>query len=244
MRIDLNADVGEGYDDAALYDIVSSVNVACGAHAGDLDTMMRACDRAKARGIAIGAHPGYPDRSSMGRDPIDMSLIQIKASVLEQIETLAKVARRHLSAVKHVKPHGALYNQAATDPVLAMVIAEAVHHAHPMLRLIGLAGSSLPAAGRECKLAVADEAFADRRYRSDATLAPRSHADALIEDPADAATQAIAIAEGHPIETVDGASIVVRAQTICVHADTPGARDIAGAVRTALEHRGIAVAPL
>ncbi len=244
MRIDLNADVGEGYDDEPLFEVVSSVNVACGGHAGDVDTMMRACDRAKAHGITIGAHPGYADRASMGRDNMMMPLIDIRALVMEQIETLSKVARRHLAAVKHVKPHGALYNQAATDPVLALTIAEAVREAHPMLRLIGLAGSSLPAAGRELRLAVAEEAFADRRYMRDGTLAPRSRDDALIEDPGEAARQALAIAEGAPIETVDGTSFTVSADTICVHADTPGALEIAGAVRRALEDRGILIAPL
>jgi len=244
MRIDLNADVGEGFEDTPLYQIVSSVNIACGAHAGDPDTMMRACDLAKARGIAIGAHPGYPDRAGMGRDEMTMPLTQVRSLVLEQIETLTKIARRHLTAIKHVKPHGALYNQASADPVLALTIAEAVREAHPMLRLIGLAGSSLPAAGRELQLAVADEAFADRRYRADGSLAPRSHGDALIEDPSEAATQALALADGSPIDTIDGAPIVVRAQTICVHADTPGSLEIAREVRAALERRGIAIAPL
>jgi 5-oxoprolinase (ATP-hydrolysing) subunit A len=244
MRIDLNADVGEGFDDDPLYDIVSSVNVACGGHAGDTDTMMRACDLAKARGVTIGAHPGYPDRETMGRATMTLPLTDIKALVLEQIETLTRVARRHLSAIKHVKPHGALYNEAAVDPVLALTIAEAVREAHPMLRLVGLAGSSLPAAGREMKLAVGDEAFADRRYLKDGTLAPRVRADALIEDPSAAAAQAVALAQGRPIETVDGTSFTVQATTICVHADTPGALEIARAVRAALESHGIGIAPL
>ena len=244
MNIDINADVGEGFDDEPLYSVVSSVNIACGAHAGDDETMGRALDLALKHRVAPGAHPGYPDRESMGRRPLDMNQADLRSSIREQIEALRHLARLKSTALSHVKPHGALYNQAAGDPWLATNLAEAIRSANPKLRLVGLAGSWLPAAGRSAKLKVAEEGFADRRYRADGSLAPRDHPDALITDPAAAAEQALVVARGAPVETVDGRSVRIHASTICVHADTPGALENARAVRTALERAGFTVAAL
>ena len=245
MNIDLNADVGEGFDDEPLYDIVSSVNIACGAHAGDEETMGRAIDLALKFPVSIGAHPGYPDRESMGRGELNMPRNELRATIREQISTLRHVARTRSARVMHVKPHGALYNEAAGDPWLASSVAETiVSLAPPKLRLIALSGSWLAAAGRSTRLMVAEEGFADRRYRKDGTLAPRGEPDALITDPYTAAAQALAIARGAPIEPVDGSSVTIHASSICVHADTPGAVENARAVRTALERAGFTIAPL
>jgi len=244
MNIDINADVGEGFDDDPLYAVVSSVNIACGAHAGDDETMARAIELALKHGVAPGAHPGYPDRENMGRRPLDMSPKDLRSSIRGQIDRIRHVARLHSTALGHVKPHGALYNEAAVDPWLASTVADAVKTANPRLRLIGLAGSWLVAAGRSATLKIAEEGFADRRYRADGTLAPRDHPDALITDPAQAAAQALVVARGAPVDTVDGRSVRIHASTICVHADTPGALENARAVRAALERAGFTVAAL
>ena len=244
MNIDLNADVGEGFDDAPLYDIVSSVNIACGAHAGDDDTMARAIELGVKRAVSIGAHPGYPDRENMGRKPLPMHRAELLVSIRDQIGRLRRIATKRGTAIVHVKPHGALYNEAAGDPWLAATVADAIGSLRPKPRLIALSGSWLAAAGRSAALLVADEGFADRRYRKDGTLAPRDRPDALITDPAAAAEQALAIARGAPIEPVDGSSVTVHASSICVHADTPGAVESARAVRAALERVGFTIAPL
>jgi len=245
MNIDLNADVGEGFDDEPLYDIVSSVNIACGAHAGDDETMAHAIDLALKRPVSIGAHPGYADRAGMGRKALDLPRREVRAAIRDQVTALRHIARTRSARVMHVKPHGALYNQAAGDPWLASTVAEAVASlAPPSLRLIALSGSWLSAAGRSTRLLIADEGFADRRYRKDGTLAPRGTPDALITDPTAAAQQALAIARGTPIEPVDGSSVTVHASSICVHADTPGAVENARAVRAALERAGFTIAPL
>jgi UPF0271 protein len=245
MNIDLNADVGEGSDDAPLYDIVSSVNIACGAHAGDDETMARAVALALERRVSIGAHPGYADRESMGRRDLDLPRTRVRATIRDQVTALRHIARARSARVTHVKPHGALYNRAAEDPWLASTIAEATASlAPPKLRLIALSGSWLSAAGRTAKLLVADEGFADRRYRKDGTLAPRDGSDALITDPKLAAEQALAIARAQPIQPVDGTSVTVHASSICVHSDTPGAVENARAVRAALERAGFTIAAL
>jgi len=244
VNIDLNADVGEGADDAPLYDIVSSVNIACGAHAGDDETMARAIERGVKRTVSIGAHPSYPDRENMGRKPLAMHKAELRVAIRDQIGRLRRIAAQRGATIMHVKPHGALYNEAAGDPWLAATIADAIGSLKPKPRLIALSGSWLAAAGRSATLLVADEGFADRRYRKDGTLAPRDTPDALITDPSTAAEQALAIARGTPIEPVDGSSVTIHASSICVHADTPGAVENARAVRAALERAGFTIAPL
>jgi 5-oxoprolinase (ATP-hydrolysing) subunit A len=244
VRIDLSADVGEGADDLPLFPSLTSVSVACGAHAGDASTMRSCVAEAKRLGVAVGAHPSYPDREHFGRVAMKMPAAELAATLDQQVRALAAMCADAGVPLGHVKPHGALYNQAALDPSLAATIAEAVRGFDPGLILVGLAGSVMLAVAADAGLRVAAEAFADRRYRADGTLASRGTPDALIDDPAAAAAQAVAIARGESIRTIDGASLAIAAGTICLHSDTPGALDIAGAVRRALEDAGVEVAPL
>lgn len=244
MRIDLSADVGEGADDFPIFPLVTSVSVACGAHAGDEDTMDRCVAEAKRLGVAVGAHPGYPDREGFGRRPLDISDEDLTATLLDQIAALRRVCDRSAVPLSHVKPHGALYNGAALDASVAAIVARAVGKAGPGLILVGLAGSEMIRAAANAGIPAAGEAFADRRYMPDASLAPRGLTDALITEPSAAAAQAVAIARGEPVEALGGRSLRIEAATICLHADTPGAADIARAVRDALDRAGVEVAPL
>lgn len=246
MRIDLNADVGESFgawplgEDEALIPHVSSVNVAAGLHAGDPATIRRTVDLAIRHGAAIGAHPGYPDLAGFGRRAMALPPDEIEASVLYQVGAVAAFARAAGGTLRHVKAHGALYNRAARDERAAAAIARAVRSFDPALVLVGLAGSALVSAGRDAGLAVAEEAFADRAYEVDGTLRPREHPDAVLDAPASAAAQALAIARGE-LAAIDGTPLAIRADTICVHGDLPGAADRARAVRAALAAEGIDV---
>jgi UPF0271 protein len=228
MILDLNCDMGEMEDapyEAALMEYITSANIACGGHAGDEGTMERTARLAIARGVRIGAHPSYPDRANFGRIEIPMPAAEIERMVRRQIERLDAVVRSLGGRIVHVKPHGALYNVAARNAEVARAIAGAVAAWDPRATLFGLAGSAMLDVWREMGMAVAAEAFADRRYEPDGTLRPRQFADALITDPREAARQALRFArEG-------------RAQTICVHGDTPGAVDILKACHEALPYQ-------
>jgi UPF0271 protein len=240
MRIDLNADVGEGFeDDEALIPLVTSVNVACGAHAGDGETIARTIERAMAAGVAVGAHPSYPDRDGFGRREMRLSPADLRATLVEQIRAVAEAAHAAGSALRHVKPHGALYNVAARDPDIAAIVAGAVRAISPDLVLVGLAGSASLDAARAAGLAVAAEAFADRRYEPDGRLRDRRHPDALIDDPAAAGEQAVAIVRDGRVTAIDGTPVVVAAESLCVHGDQPGAAARARGVRVALEAHGV-----
>jgi UPF0271 protein len=223
--MDLNCDMGELEDarhEAALMEYVTSANIACGGHAGDEASMERTARLAIARGVRIGAHPGYPDRANFGRIAIAMPAAEIEGTVRRQIERLDAVVRSLGGRIVHVKPHGALYNAAVRNTEVARAIAGGVAAWDPRVTLFGLAGSAMLDVWREMGLAVAAEAYADRRYEPDGTLRPRQFADALITDPREAARQALRFArEGN-------------VQTICVHGDTPGAVDILKACREAL----------
>ena len=246
MRIDLNADVGESFgawplgEDDELIPWVSSVNVAAGLHAGDPRTIERTVALALRHGVAIGAHPGYPDLAGFGRRAIAMSPDEIEASVLYQVGAVEAFTRASGGRLQHVKAHGALYNRAAADREAADAIARAVQRFDPGLVLVGLAGSRLIAAGQVAGLAVAEEAFADRRYEPDGSLRSREHDDAVLDDPADAAAQAVAIVRGE-LRARDGTPIALRADTICVHGDLPGAAARARAVREALAAASVEV---
>jgi UPF0271 protein len=250
LAVDLNADVGESYgawtmgDDAALLPLVTSANVACGAHAGDPLVMARTVALAARLGVAVGAHPGYPDRDGFGRRDLPMAADELRASLLAQLGALEAVARAAGVPVLHVKPHGALYNRAARDPALAEVVAEAVRAVSGELVLVGLAGSALEAAGGSAGLRVAAEAFADRAYAADGGLRSRSLPDAVHDDPAVAAAQARSIVLEGRVRADDGSWIAVRADTLCIHGDSPGAPAIAAAVRAALGEAGVALVPL
>jgi len=247
--IDLNADVGESFGpwaigaDEALVPLVSSVNIACGAHAGDATTILRTAALAVRHGVAIGAHPGYPDLAGFGRRDLEMTTDELRATLVVQVGAVVAGARVAGAAVRHVKPHGAMYNRAAHDPVMAETIAMAIRDLDPALVLVGLAGSASIEAGLAAGLRVAREGFADRRYEPDGSLRSRRLEGALLE-PAEAAAQAVSIARKGIVIAMDGSSVRVQADTICVHGDSPDAVETAKAVRAALAGAGIAVAAL
>jgi 5-oxoprolinase (ATP-hydrolysing) subunit A len=241
--IDLNADLGEGFaTDAEVLSLVSSANIACGFHAGDPLVMRETVAGAVRGGAVIGAHPGYPDRDGFGRRDLDASPAEITAYVIYQIGALDAVCRAAGTRVRYVKPHGALYNRAATDPVAAAAIASGVHLVDPTLTLLGLAGSQLITAARAAGLATASEAFADRGYRRDGTLAPRSIAGAVITDPEAVARRAARLVIDGRVETIDGYSLAIEADSLCVHGDTAGAASLLRLVRQRLAADGVRIA--
>jgi UPF0271 protein len=240
--IDLNCDLGEGYPaDAELMQFVTSANIACGGHAGDETTMRATVRLALANGVAVGAHPGYADKDNFGRTALDLTTDEISALVAEQVTLLKWIAADEGSAVSHVKPHGALYNQAAQDEKVAAAVVDAVKYVDPSLVLFGLAGSVLIEGGRREGLRVFGEAFADRRYTSKGRLAPRSKDGAVIQDPQAAADQALKIVMGQPVPTIDGGYVTIEAQTICMHGDGISAVPAARLIRAFLEENGICV---
>jgi 5-oxoprolinase (ATP-hydrolysing) subunit A len=224
MKVDINCDMGESPEavedgtQEALMEHITSVNIACGGHAGDEQTMRLTVAQARRHSLAIGAHPGYPDRVHFGRMDLDMPLEAVEQTVYDQIRALATIA----TEIVHVKPHGALYNQAVTDPALAAAIARGTARFSRDVLLVGLADSRMLDVFRDHGFRAIAEAFADRRYEADGTLRSRRFADALIQDPQDAAAQAVSIWKSG------------RAQSICIHSDTPGAVSIAAAVARAL----------
>lgn len=248
--IDLNADVGESLGpwpmgaDEALIPLVSSVNVACGGHAGDPLTMRRTVRIALDAGVAVGAHPGYPDLVGFGRRELAMAPDELAASVLAQTGALAAVARAEGGALRHVKPHGAMYHRLASDRAAAEAVAAAIASLDPSLVVVGPPGSALLEAAARAGLPVAVEAFADRAYEPDGRLRSRTLAGALHEDPVAAAAQAVGIARDGTVTATDGSSIAITADTICLHGDTPGAPAIAREVRAALAAAGIDVRAL
>ena len=244
MSVDLNADVGEGMDDAELMPYVTSANVACGMHAGDPVTMDQTVELALSRGVRVGAHPGYPDRENFGRVAIEMAADEIENLVVYQVSALEGFVRSRGSRLTHVKPHGALYHSGAEFPDVARAIAEGVRRVGTELVLVGASGSMLIGAGREAGLPVAEEAFADRRYRSDGTLVPRGRPNALITDPDEAAEQAVQLARDGVVVADDSTRISVRADTICLHGDTPGAAEIARRIHERFRSAGIRIAPV
>jgi 5-oxoprolinase (ATP-hydrolysing) subunit A len=244
-RIDLNCDMGEMPEAIAdgtqesLMPSLTSVNIACGGHAGDASTMKATIEQALRWKLAIGAHPGYPDRANFGRVALDLPSQAIADSVFEQVRTFAEIAAGCGARVVHVKPHGALYNQAAGDRVVAQAIADGVRRWSRDVTLVGLAGSLMLDVFRDAGFRVAAEAFADRRYETDGTLRARKFEDALLSDPAEAAQQALRIVEQGTVVASGGAEIAVNAQTICIHGDTPGAPKIAAAVAQTLRQAGV-----
>lgn len=244
MAVDLNADLGEGMDDSALLPYLSSANVACGLHAGDPTVMDSTVEQALARGVRVGAHPGYPDRENFGRVQMEMSSEAIEGLVLYQIAALEGFVRSRGGKLTHVKPHGALYHAGAQSRDVARAIAEGVRRAGPELVVVGQPGTLLLEAAREAGLPVAAEAFADRRYRSDGTLVARGEEGALLTDPEEAAEQALHLARDRFVLAQDGTRVVVQADTICVHGDTPGAPEIARLIRERFRREGIVVSAL
>jgi UPF0271 protein len=246
--IDLNCDLGERDDLAPhvqelLLACVTSANIACGAHAGSEELMRLTVRQALRRGVAIGAHPGYPDRENFGRLEMAMPLEELESSVERQILTLLRIATREGAELRYVKPHGALYNQAARDERLAAAIARAAARVRPDLWLVGLAGSQMLTVWTDAGFRVAAEAFADRQYEPDGTLRARVHSGSLLQDPAAAAAQALRIALQGEAVAWNGSIVRIQAQTLCIHGDNPGAVAIARAVRRRLEHSAVQVCP-
>jgi UPF0271 protein len=234
--IDLNCDLGEGAGcEAALIPLITSANIACGAHAGDAATMRATVALARAQGVAVGAHPGFADRVNFGRVEHPLTTDALHHLVTNQIEAL-----RALGPVRHVKPHGALYNVAARDRTVAAVIADAVYACDPNLVLFGLAGSELVRAGQARGLRVAHEVFADRTYQADGSLTPRARPDALITDAAVAVAQVIRMVREGVVRATDGTTVAVVADTVCLHGD--GAHAVAFAQQLGRELRAAGIA--
>jgi UPF0271 protein len=244
--MDLNCDMGESFGrwrlghDAELLEIVTSANIACGYHAGDPLSITAVVREAVERGVALGAHPSYPDLSGFGRRSMRMAPAEVEAMVLYQIGALDAIVRAAGSRLRHVKPHGALYNDAARDEALARAIASAVAR-YGDLRLFALPNSALAHAAADAGVPTWREAFCDRAYEDDGSLRSRRLAGALVQDPEAAARQALDVAVHRRVRTYSGATMAMEAETLCVHGDTPGAVDIARSVRTALERAGVRV---
>jgi UPF0271 protein len=245
--IDLNADLGEGFGawvmgaDEALLDQVTSANIACGFHAGDPRTMDSAVAMAAARGVAIGAHVSYPDLVGFGRRQLRVSAEELITDVLYQIGALEAFCRRHGTAVRYVKAHGALYNDLAGDQQLASALGQAVAGYDSNLSVLVLAGSPAAEVLRQQGLRVVAEGFADRGYSADGRLIPRGRPGAVLTDPAGVAERGWRIATGTPIEADDGSPMVLNVDSLCVHGDTPGAVDVARELRAVLSARAVEV---
>jgi UPF0271 protein len=250
LRIDLNSDLGEGFGpfrvgaDEALFPLISSANVACGFHGGDSLMMEQTVARAKAHGVAVGAHPGYPDRGGFGRRAMAATPAEIRADVLYQLGAFAGFCRAAGVPMQHVKAHGALYNQAVGDIAVATAIARAVRDLDPALLFFAIPGSALDEAGQEAGLTVVREAFADRAYEADGSLVPRSRAGAVIEDAALVADRMVRLVREGVIETIDGDLISMTADTICIHSDTPTAGDLAHTLSMRFASEGIEIRPV
>jgi len=250
FSIDINADLGEFRDsllngsDFELMRYITSANVACGRHAGDEHTMSETLIAAKKLKVAVGAHPGYPDRENFGRVEMPLPPAEIEALVREQIVALMKIADSLDMRLVHVKPHGALYHAANKNNEVAEAIGRAAKVLDPQLIMVGQAGYATLEVWRSMGLQTAAEAFADRAYEPDGTLRKRTLAGALLEDPAQAAEQALSIATQHKVICGDGRELPVEAQTICIHSDTPGSAAIAREVKQRLKAAGVLVRAL
>jgi UPF0271 protein len=250
MHIDLNSDVGESFgayrlgDDDAVIASISSANVACGFHAGDPAVMRRTVQLARDAGVAIGAHPGFPDLGGFGRREMRASPREVEDMVVYQIGALMAIARAEGARVAHVKAHGALYNMAVRDGALADAIARGVASVDPGLLLFGLPGSELLRAGRDAGLAVVAEGFADRAYQADGSLVPRTASGAVVDDVDEVVRRSMRLVREGRVASIDGGDLAMPVQTLCVHGDTPGAAALARQLRAGLESRGVAVRPV
>lgn len=240
--IDLNADLGEGdaYDDELLH-IVTSCNVACGGHAGDQDSMAATVRAAMINGVNVGAHPGYPDRDGFGRISGYLRGDALYQSLAEQLTAIADIAAQLGTRLMHVKPHGALYNDAIADGELAYVVARAVAELHGDPAFVGMANTKLQTAAERHGLEFVAEAFVDRAYEADGTLVSRSEPGAVHAELSLITTQAVRLAKEGQVTARNGAVIDVQADTLCIHGDTPGAAEAARAVRDVLENQGVEI---
>jgi len=246
--IDLNADLGEytglagASRDAAILDVVTSANIACGVHAGDREVMQRTVDAAFTRGVAIGAHPSFPDREGFGRREMKMSPAALSDEIVSQIESLRECCDSAGARLQYVKPHGALYNVATREESVARIIAEAVRRVDASLVLLGLFGSPMIVEGERATLTVATEGFPDRGYLADGTLVPRSREEAVLHDAKTVANRAIIMARDGYVESADGTRVIVSPDSLCIHGDNPEALELVRKTREALEASGLIVA--
>ena len=242
LLIDLNADLGEGagHDDELLA-LVTSANIACGFHAGDANTIRRSIEAARDRGVAVGAHPSLFDRENFGRKELPVTPEQVFDAVTYQLGVFQAIAEAAGLRPNHVKPHGALYNMGVRDETIADAIARAIAKVDSSLILFAPDNSELARAGVVNGLSIAREVFADRNYLSNGWLVPRSRSDALLHDPGEAATRALRMLRKGKVKSVDGVDVEVRAQTICLHGDKPGAVEFARALRSRLEREGVTI---
>jgi len=246
--IDLNADLGEhdgaGYPrDDAILDVVSSASVACGGHAGSLSVMRRTVASAYAKGVAIGAHPGFPDRDGFGRRDSTLSVKEIGASVADQIGVLRDSCAAEGARLLYVKPHGALYNRSVADVDVANELVERIRDIDDALVVLTLPASAFGEAAKHAGLSVAREAFIDRAYMSDGTLVPRTRDGAVIHDPGLAATRALTMVSTRRVTTIDGVEIGIDAESFCVHGDSVNALETVSEARRQLEAAGFSIAP-
>ncbi len=243
-RIDLNSDMGERDTpeglaiDADMMPLLTSVNIACGGHAGNASLMRRTAHLAAQHGVAIGAHPGFHDPDNFGRVELSLSPHDIHTAVVDQVAALTDVLARERYAIRHVKPHGALYAMAAKSPEVAQAIVTAVQAIDPRLRLYALAGSVLAQAAQALGLLVVHEAFADRAYRADGTLVPRTEPGALLTSEESVRRQLRQLIKGS-VTSIEGAAVLIKAGSVCLHADTPQAVSFARLIRQELESAGI-----
>lgn len=249
-KVDLNSDLGESFGaytigmDEAVIAHVSSANVACGYHAGDSLVMDKTVAACKAAGVAVGAHPGFPDLLGFGRRNMVCTPKEVKAYIQYQMGALMAFTAAHGVKLQHVKPHGALYNMAAKDMDLAMAIAEGIASVDKDVILLGLAGSKMLEAGRQAGLRVASEVFADRGYQADGSLVPRSKPGAMIHDKDEAITRTIRMVTEGKVTAVTGEEVSIDAHSICVHGDNPSAVEFVKNIRARLEAEGVAIAPI
>lgn len=247
--MDLNADLGEGFglwsmtDDEGLLAVVTSANVACGFHAGDPATMRRVTASAASRGVRVGAHVGYRDLAGFGRRDIELDPGELVDEVVYQIAALDGFCRLAGDRVRYVKPHGALYNRTVLDETQAAAVVEAVRSYDASLVVLGLAGSALLRLSERAGLAGVPEAFADRAYAPEGSLVPRSTNGSVLTDPAAVVGQAVRMATDRTVVAIDGSTVKVRARSLCLHGDTPGAVELAARVRAGLTGAGVAIAP-
>ena len=242
LTVDLNADLGEGAgDDDSLLQLVTSANIATGFHAGDADSMRAAILSAKTHHVAVGAHPSFFDRENFGRKELPVSPEEIFDGVVYQLGALQAIAQAAGAELRHVKPHGALYNMAAREAKTAEAIARAIIHVDSDLFLFAPANSALERGGQLQGLQVVREVFADRNYLPNGALVPRTNPHALLHDPEDAANRVVRMLREQKVRAIDGTDVPVIAETICVHGDTPGAVDFARALRARLETEGVQI---
>ena len=242
LIVDLNADLGEGagHDDKLLT-LVTSANIACGFHAGDANTMRQAIEMARQQNVAVGAHPSLFDRENFGRKELPVKPEEVFDAVVYQLGVFQAIAEAACVRPNHVKPHGALYNMAVRDELLAEAIARAIASVDNKFILFAPQNTALARAGEKNGLQIAREVFADRNYSNDGTLVPRTQPDALLHDPAEAATRAVRMLRKGKVRSVDGMDVDVRAETICLHGDNPKAVDFARVLRSRLEKEGVTI---